>query len=66
MAVSFNPAKFVREVRLEMEKVTWPSRRETMVTTGLVLALCAMASIFFLATDQVIGLAVRAVFGVGS
>ena len=66
MAATFNPAKFVREVRAEMDKVTWPSRRETLVTTGLVLALCALAAIFFLVTDQVIGLAVRAVFGVGS
>ncbi len=66
MATTFNPAKFVREVRAEMDKVTWPSRRETLVTTGLVVALCALAAVFFLATDQVIGLAVRAIFGVGS
>jgi len=66
MATTFNPAKFVREVRAEMEKVTWPSRRETLVTTGLVLALCALAALFFLVTDQVIGVGVRAIFGVGT
>ena len=66
MATTFNPAKFVREVRAEMEKVTWPSRKETLVTTGLVLALCALAAVFFLVTDQVIGIGVRAIFGVGT
>jgi preprotein translocase subunit SecE len=66
MATTFNPARFVREVRAEVEKVTWPSRKETLVTTGLVLALCALAAVFFLVTDQVIGLAVRQIFGVGS
>jgi preprotein translocase subunit SecE len=66
MATTFNPAKFVREVRAEMEKVTWPSRKETLVTTGLVLALCALAAVFFLVTDQVIGAGVRAIFGVGT
>ena len=66
MAAAFNPAQFIRDVRTEIDKVTWPSRRETLITTGLVLALCALAGIFFLVTDQVIGLIVRAIFGVGS
>lgn len=64
MAVS--PAKFVREVRSEVAKVTWPSRRETMVTTGLVFAMAALAALFFFLTDQVIGVGVRALFGVGA
>ena len=63
MAVS--PAKFVREVRSEAAKVTWPSRRETMVTTGLVLAMAALTAVFFFAVDQIIGLGVRALFGLG-
>lgn len=66
MATTFNPARFLREVRAEVAKVTWPSRRETLVTTGLVFALSALAALFFFVTDQVVGLAVRAVFGVGS
>jgi preprotein translocase subunit SecE len=61
--VAFEPVKFVREVRLEVSKVTWPSRRETLVTTGLVFAMAAMTAIFFFAVDQVIGLGVRALFG---
>ncbi|MBV8095551.1 MAG: preprotein translocase subunit SecE [Acetobacteraceae bacterium] len=62
--MAVNPAKFLREVRAEAAKVTWPSRRETLVTTGLVLAMAAVAAIFFFVVDQVIGVGVRALFGV--
>ncbi len=48
-----------------MSRVTWPSRKETMVTTGLVFAMAAVAAIFFFVVDQVIGLGVRALFSVG-
>lgn len=65
MALALNPAKFVRDVRIEVGKVTWPSRKETMITTGLVFALSAMAALFFFIADQVIGIGVRALFGVG-
>ena len=65
MAVAFDPAKFVRDVRTEISKVTWPSRKETLVTTGLVFALSALAAAFFFVADQVIGVGVRALFGVG-
>ena len=61
--MAFDPAKFVREVRSEVSKVTWPSRKETLVTTGLVFAMVAIAAIFFFAVDQVIGVAVRMLFG---
>ena len=64
MALALNPAKFLSEVRAEVAKVTWPSRKETLITTGLVFALSALAAIFFFLTDQVIGIGVRAVFGV--
>ena len=60
-----NPAKFVREVRGEVAKVTWPSRKETLITTGLVFALSGLAAAFFFVADQVIGIGVRALFGVG-
>ena len=64
--MALNPAKFIREVRAEVAKVTWPSRKETMVTTGLVFALAALAALFFFVADQVIGLAVRALFATGA
>lgn len=65
MAVAVSPAKFVREVRAEVAKVTWPSRKETLITTGLVFALSGLAAAFFFVADQVIGIGVRALFGVG-
>ena len=64
-AVWTNPEKFLRDVRLEATKVTWPSRKETLVTTGLVFALSTLAAVFFFVADQVIGLAIRAIFGFG-
>ena len=63
--MALDPLKFAREVRLEVSKVTWPSRKETMVTTGLVFAMAAVAAVLFFAADQIIGLGVRALFGAG-
>jgi preprotein translocase subunit SecE len=63
--VTFNPVKFLREVKVELVKVTWPSRKETLVTTGLVFAMAAIAALFFFIVDQVIGFGVRALFSVG-
>ena len=63
--LALNPAKFVREVRSEVARVTWPSRKETLITTGLVFALSTAAAIFFFVTDQIIGIGVRALFGIG-
>jgi len=60
-----DPAQFVREVRQEAARVTWPSRKETLITTGLVLGLSTLAAIFFLVVDQLIQLAIRLVFGIG-
>ena len=63
--VALDPAKFIREVRSEVAKVTWPSRKETLVTTGLVFAMAALAAIFFFVADQVIGIGVRPLFSAG-
>ncbi len=65
MALAVDPVKFLREVRAEIGKVTWPSRKETLVTTGLVFALSGLAAVFFFVADQIIGIGVRALFGVG-
>lgn len=59
-----NPAKFVREVRQEMDKVTWPSRKETMVSTLMVLGLATAAATFFVFIDWLIGTLVRAIIGI--
>ena len=63
--MAFQPVKFVREVRAEMVRVTWPTRKETLVTTGLVFAMASVAALFFFVVDQIIGLGVRALFHVG-
>jgi len=60
-----DPAQYVRDVRTEVAKVTWPSRKETLITTGLVLAMSALAAVFFLVVDQVIALGMRSLFGMG-
>jgi preprotein translocase subunit SecE len=57
----FNPIKFMGEVRQETNKVTWPSRRETAITTAMVFVFAAVASIFFLVADQIIRMAVTLV-----
>lgn len=54
-----NPLKFLREVRQEVGKVSWPSRNETMISTVMVLIMVTVASIFFLAADQVISWGVQ-------
>ncbi len=64
--MAFNPAKFLREVRAEVGRVTWPTRKETLVTTGLVFAMAALAALFFFVVDQLVGLGVRLILGIGS
>jgi preprotein translocase subunit SecE len=60
-----DPVGFVREVRQEVSRVTWPSRKETLVTTGLVLALSGLAALFFMLADWIIAGAMRLLFGLG-
>lgn len=60
-----NPAKFIREVRTEISKVTWPTRKETLVSTAMVLVLALIAALFFLAVDGVFALAIRWILGLG-
>lgn len=66
MASKTNPLTFLQQVRAEVSKVVWPSRRETMVTTVMVLIMVFMAAIFFLAVDQVLGFGVGLLLGSGS
>nr|WP_306267424.1 preprotein translocase subunit SecE [Pararhizobium sp. IMCC3301] len=50
-----NPFTFIQQVRAEVSKVTWPSRRETLVTTVMVLIMVFLAAIFFFLADQLLG-----------
>ena len=60
-----SPAQFMRQVRQEGSKVTWPTRRETGISTVMVLVMTVIAALFFLLIDQVLAFAVRLVFGFG-
>jgi preprotein translocase subunit SecE len=61
-----SPFKFMQEVRAETDKVTWPSRRETAITTVMVFIMVAVASVFFLVADQIIRFAITTLLGLGS
>ncbi len=65
MAAKTSPNEFLRQVRQETSKVTWPVRKEIMVTTGMVFVMVAIMSIFFLVVDWVLSQGVRAVLGLG-
>ena len=60
-----SPFKFMQEVRAEAQKVTWPTRRETAITTAMVFVMVAIAAVFFLLADQVMRMVVTLVLGVG-
>lgn len=55
----FNPVQFGREVREETNKVTWPTRKETIITTVMVFIMVLLASIFFLIADQILSTIVK-------
>jgi len=59
-----SPFKFMQEVRAEGQKVTWPTRKETTVTTIMVFVMVAIASVFFLLADQLMRIAVSFILGV--
>lgn len=61
-----SPVKFLKEVRDEVKKVTWPSRRETVITTIMVLAFAFLSAVFFFVADQVIRAAVTMLLRLGS
>jgi preprotein translocase subunit SecE len=60
-----SPFKFMQEVRAEAQKVTWPTRRETAITTIMVFVMVAIASVFFMVADQLMRLAVTMILGIG-
>jgi preprotein translocase subunit SecE len=60
-----SPAQFIQEVRQETAKVTWPSRKETSISTGMVFVMVILAAVFFLLVDQVLSFGVKLVLGLG-
>ncbi len=58
-----NPMQFIQQVRAEVSKVVWPSRRETTVTTVMVFIMAAVAAMFFFMIDQIIKLGLTTTLG---
>jgi preprotein translocase subunit SecE len=63
---SRNPLEFFRQVRTEVAKVTWPTRKETTLTTMMVFVMVLLASIFFLAVDATLSTLITWILGFGS
>ena len=59
-----NPIEFLQQVREEGSKVTWPTRRETLISTVMVFIMVAVAAVFFLAVDGILHWGVKAIFGI--
>ncbi|MER2520559.1 MAG: preprotein translocase subunit SecE [Bdellovibrionales bacterium] len=57
---------FVRETQAEIAKVTWPTRRETMITTVMIIVMALVTGVFFLAIDSVLGFAIGHFLGMNS
>jgi preprotein translocase subunit SecE len=65
MASRTNPFTFLQQVRSEAAKIVWPTRRETAISTVMVFIFVVMASLFFLAADQLLSLGISYLLGVG-
>lgn len=60
-----SPAQFIREVRQEASKVTWPTRKETGITTAMVFIMVVLAALFFFLVDTVVAKLIQLILGVG-
>jgi len=60
-----NPFEFIQQVRAEASKVVWPTRRETLITTGMVFLMVAFTSLFFLVADETLRILVGLAIGIG-
>lgn len=58
-------AQYVRNVKSEMRKVTWPTRKETGTTTLIVFIMVIISAIFFFLVDQTLSHAIRLILGLG-
>ena len=61
-----NPGQFVREVRQEVDKVTWPTRKETLVTTVMIFIMVFILMIFFFSVDQILSWGIKLILGIGA
>lgn len=62
----FNPAEYIRQVRSEVKKVTWPTRKETISSTIAVFIMVAIAAVFLFLADVVMANLVQFILGLGA
>jgi len=65
MSSKATPIEFLRQVRQEVSKVTWPSRKETITSTIMVIIMVVFMALFFLMVDQVLSMGIRVLLGLG-
>lgn len=63
MAKTLNPLQFIQQVRAEVSKVVWPSRREVVLTTAMVFVMATLTAIFFFFVDLLIRTGLQGIFG---
>jgi len=64
--VKTSPIQFFRQVRQEIKKVTWPTKKEVVQVTTIVLFIVTLAAVFFFVVDVVLAAAVKFVLGLGA
>ena len=65
MAVT-NPLQVMQQVRAEVSKIVWPTRRETMITTGMVFVMAFIFALFFFGVDQIVQLILTTILAIAS
>jgi len=60
-----NPAQFVRQVRQEINRITWATKRETMIASMSVFVMALIASVFFFLVDLLLSNIVQILLGFG-
>lgn len=60
-----SPIQFFRQVKQEVKKVTWPTKKEVLQTSFMVIVIVAIAATFFFFVDQILGWVVKLIFGLG-
>ena len=60
-----SPIQFFRQVKQEVKKITWPTRKEVTRTSTMVIILVALATLFFFFVDQILGWIIQVILGMG-
>jgi len=61
-----SPALFIRQVKQELSKVVWPTKKDTLISSGVVVLLIIIFSLFFLLTDQVLSFSIKKIISFGA